>query len=211
MNNNEQEPTEPRSPLNDDEAGHLEALALPKNPHAQFEAAMKPHKDIQEQLKALALPKSQLDEIPASLKSLNDHQKHLAAFALPKSPYAGLEAAMKPHNDFREQLASLAITDPASMKSFNVPQERLKALRLAKHPISGDIKSNQPISSPQELGEIIRSRRTANGMNQQQLADLAGVGRRFLSELENGKQSLEFGKVLRVASAIGIDLIAKQK
>jgi y4mF family transcriptional regulator len=136
MIDNELESTEPRPLLKDNEAVHSEVFALPANLHAQFEAAMKPHGDIQEQL---------------------------------------------------------------------------KTLRLAKHPISGHVTSNQAISSPQELGKIIRSRRTANGMNQQQLADLAGVGRRFLSELENGKQSLEFGKVLKVASAIGIDLIAKQK
>jgi HTH-type transcriptional regulator/antitoxin HipB len=42
-------------------------------------------------------------------------------------------------------------------------------------------------------------------------ADLVGVGRRFISELENGKATLELGKVLQVASATGIDLLARRR
>ena len=67
------------------------------------------------------------------------------------------------------------------------------------------------ISTPSDLGKIIYDARKKQGFNQQQFADLAGVGRRFLSELENGKQSLEFGKVLIVAAAAGIDLVANKR
>ncbi|MBL8572803.1 MAG: hypothetical protein JNM13_03925 [Hyphomicrobiaceae bacterium] len=37
---------------------------------------------------------------------------------------------------------------------------------------------------------------------------LAGGGRRFPWELKNGKPTLEFDKVLMVAAAAGIDLVA---
>jgi y4mF family transcriptional regulator len=67
------------------------------------------------------------------------------------------------------------------------------------------------ITTPADLGKIIYDARKKQGFTQQQFADLAGVGRRFLSELENGKQSLEFGKVLVVAAAAGIDLVAKKR
>ena len=67
------------------------------------------------------------------------------------------------------------------------------------------------ISTPADLGFIIRQSREKKSLSQQQLADLAGVGRRFLSELENGKQSLEFGKVIQVSNSLGIDLFAKHR
>lgn len=57
-----------------------------------------------------------------------------------------------------------------------------------------------------EIGKRIRAARKAMGMTQQRFADLAGVGRRFLIELEQGKPSLEIGRVLAVCHAAGIKL-----
>jgi DNA-binding XRE family transcriptional regulator len=45
------------------------------------------------------------------------------------------------------------------------------------------------------------------GMTQQRFADVAGVGRRFLVELEKGKPSLEIGRVLSVCQAAGLKLV----
>jgi y4mF family transcriptional regulator len=67
------------------------------------------------------------------------------------------------------------------------------------------------ISTTADLGRLVRTARERMGLNQQQLADLAGVGRRFLSELENGKSTSEFGLVLRVCQAAGIDVVAKSR
>ena len=67
------------------------------------------------------------------------------------------------------------------------------------------------VSSTAQLGELVRAARERLDLNQQQLADLAGVGRRFLSELENGKPTSEFGLVLRVCRAVGIDVIARSR
>ncbi|MGZ8297812.1 MAG: helix-turn-helix transcriptional regulator [Allosphingosinicella sp.] len=64
------------------------------------------------------------------------------------------------------------------------------------------------LSRAADLGSIIRSARKALALNQQEFADLAGVGRRFVSELESGKPSLEFDKVLRCCAAAGIDILA---
>lgn len=60
-----------------------------------------------------------------------------------------------------------------------------------------------------DLGRMVRRLREGRKLSQQEFADLAGVGRRFLSELENGKPTLEFGKVLQVAQAAGISLFAR--
>jgi y4mF family transcriptional regulator len=72
-------------------------------------------------------------------------------------------------------------------------------------------KTSSKITSTDDLGKIVKAARMDATLNQQQLADIAGVGRRFISELENGKQSLELGKVLNVASVLGIDLIASSR
>jgi y4mF family transcriptional regulator len=69
----------------------------------------------------------------------------------------------------------------------------------------------EPVTSVADLAPLIRKARKAMKMNQQAFADAAGVGRRFLSELENGKPSLEFDKVLACALAAGIDIIAKPR
>ncbi|WP_074797913.1 helix-turn-helix transcriptional regulator [Devosia psychrophila] len=55
----------------------------------------------------------------------------------------------------------------------------------------------------------VANARKGRGYSQQEFADLAGVGRRFLSELENGKPTAEIGKVLQVLTALGIDMQLK--
>ena len=54
-----------------------------------------------------------------------------------------------------------------------------------------------------EPGRIIRAERRAQGLRQDQLAGAAGVGVRFLSELECGKTTARVGKVLAVLAALG--------
>lgn len=54
------------------------------------------------------------------------------------------------------------------------------------------------------FGRLIRSRRKALNMTQDQLALATGVGRRFLIELEAGKTTCQLGLSLVVAEALGI-------
>ena len=57
-----------------------------------------------------------------------------------------------------------------------------------------------------DIGRRVRDARKAMKMTQQRFADLAGVGRRFLIELERGKSTLEIGRVLAVCHAAGLRL-----
>ena len=57
--------------------------------------------------------------------------------------------------------------------------------------------------SPAELGTIVRRARREQGLRQAQLAAAAGVGLRFLIELEAGKPTAQIGKVLAVLAALG--------
>ena len=54
------------------------------------------------------------------------------------------------------------------------------------------------------FGLLIRSRRKAMKMRQDQLALATGVGRRFLIDLEAGKSSCQLGLSLLVAEAVGL-------
>src|SRR5260370_39989202 len=54
------------------------------------------------------------------------------------------------------------------------------------------------------FGSLIRSRRKALNMRQDQLALATGVGRRFLIDLEAGKPSCQLGRSLLVANALGL-------
>jgi y4mF family transcriptional regulator len=54
-----------------------------------------------------------------------------------------------------------------------------------------------------EIGEFVRTRRKAGNLTQRELGELAGVGTRFVSELERGKESLRLNVVNRVLAVFG--------
>lgn len=54
------------------------------------------------------------------------------------------------------------------------------------------------------FGALVRERREALKMRQDDLALATGVGRRFILELEAGKQSCQLGRSLVVAAAVGL-------
>ena len=57
--------------------------------------------------------------------------------------------------------------------------------------------------TPAEIGEIVRSTRKAAGLRQDELAGAAGVGLRFIVDLEAGKPTAQIGKALQVLQALG--------
>ena len=60
--------------------------------------------------------------------------------------------------------------------------------------------------TPEQIGRIVRETRRAQGLRQDQLAGAAGVGVRFLVELEGGKSTAQIGKALAVLAALGCNL-----
>lgn len=62
------------------------------------------------------------------------------------------------------------------------------------------------VDTPASLGALIRSRRKASGLGLIDAAGLAGVGVRFLSELERGKATASLGKTLLVLQRLGVEL-----
>jgi len=56
------------------------------------------------------------------------------------------------------------------------------------------------------VGEFVRQRRRAAGLTQYELGDLAGAGKRFVVELENGKPTLRMDKVNQALAVFGRQL-----
>jgi len=63
-----------------------------------------------------------------------------------------------------------------------------------------------PRLNPAAVGEIVRSTRKACRMRQDELAGAAGVGLRFIVELEAGKPTVQLGKTLQVLSVLGCSI-----
>lgn len=57
--------------------------------------------------------------------------------------------------------------------------------------------------TPGEIGAIVRAARKSQGLRQDELAGSAGVGLRFIVDLEAGKPTAQIGKTLQVLSALG--------
>ncbi|SFR60270.1 helix-turn-helix transcriptional regulator [Thiomicrospira sp. ALE5] len=62
-----------------------------------------------------------------------------------------------------------------------------------------------------QLGNRVRDKRRKDGLTQQDLAAVAGVGVRFVSELENGKPTVQLNAVLAVLAALGLQLVVVEK
>ncbi len=54
-----------------------------------------------------------------------------------------------------------------------------------------------------EIGAFVRERRRAAKLTQQELAEIAGVGTRFVSELERGKATVRLAEVDSVLRIFG--------
>ena len=63
------------------------------------------------------------------------------------------------------------------------------------------------IASPQTLGSALRAARKRMGLTQPELALAAGVGVRFIVDLEGGKPTVRLEQVLRVVDAVGGSLV----
>jgi HTH-type transcriptional regulator / antitoxin HipB len=59
------------------------------------------------------------------------------------------------------------------------------------------------IQSPKNLGQLLRDARHKLGLTQAQLSLAAGVGVRFVVDLEAGKPTVRLASVMQVVSALG--------
>jgi y4mF family transcriptional regulator len=130
----------------------------------------------------------------------------LESYRLKPAMASGINKLLSPtHTSITESFAKNSLESyrlkPDIAASQNRSKESPPALQIER----------VSITIPTQLGLIIKSSRIAKNLTQQQLADLSGVGRRFIIECEAGKPRLEFAKVLQVAAAAGIDIFATKR
>ncbi|MBR2765182.1 MAG: helix-turn-helix transcriptional regulator [Blautia sp.] len=63
------------------------------------------------------------------------------------------------------------------------------------------------ITDPGSFGAAIRKRRKELHYTQAFIADFTGFSVSFISDLENGKKTVELGKAIHLANTLGMDLL----
>jgi y4mF family transcriptional regulator len=63
---------------------------------------------------------------------------------------------------------------------------------------------NGNISNPGQLGTLIRQVRKGQGITQEDLSSIVGVGPRLIGEIERGKPTAEIGKVFQLLAGLGL-------
>lgn len=81
----------------------------------------------------------------------------------------------------------------------NDPERECQGAALSEH----------PIGSTEELGAALRRSRKALGLTQAELALAAGVGLRFVGEVEAGKPSAQLGRVMQLIEVLGGSLVLR--
>lgn len=74
-------------------------------------------------------------------------------------------------------------------------------------------KLSQPVAikSTRDLGNLVREFRVAQKLTQVDILGLANTGNRFIVELENGKPTVQFQKVLDVLDTLGLEMVIQKK
>lgn len=67
------------------------------------------------------------------------------------------------------------------------------------------------IHDVKSFGQMIKMRRKKLGYTQQYVCRMSGISASFISDLENGKETIELGKAIYLANLLGIDLELKER
>ena len=62
------------------------------------------------------------------------------------------------------------------------------------------------IINSKSFGEAIKNKRKKSGYTQKYISEFMGMSISFLSDLENGKKTVELEKALAVANLLGLDV-----
>lgn len=58
----------------------------------------------------------------------------------------------------------------------------------------------------EEIGRLVHNERRRQGITQLQLAGMAGTGIRLISDIENGKATIQTQKLLKVLHTLGLGI-----
>ena len=134
--------------------------------------------------------------------------KTLRAYQGAIEGYRSLAARALPRSSSIRQAGGNIVGDDSRSGQFLTQKKPAASAPPTSTP---DVPAPRAIDSAADLGPIVRKARKRMKLSQDEFASYAGVGRRFLSELEGGKSSVEFDKVLTCARAAGIDICARPR
>jgi y4mF family transcriptional regulator len=96
-------------------------------------------------------------------------------------------------------------TAPSAPTWIPIPEREIFVDSLQKSMLlsrSGNFMPRRTLT-PAQIGDSVRNARKAAGLRQDELAGAAGVGVRFIVDLEAGKPTAQIGKTLLVLAALG--------
>lgn len=67
------------------------------------------------------------------------------------------------------------------------------------------------ITECNDLGRVIKNKRKELGYTQSYISEFTGLSISFISDVENGKKTVEFGKVLLLVNMLGLDICVKSR
>lgn len=59
------------------------------------------------------------------------------------------------------------------------------------------------------FGMVVKERRKQLGYTQAYISEVTGISTSFISDLENGKKTVELGKAIFIANLLGLDIEMK--
>lgn len=81
---------------------------------------------------------------------------------------------------------------------------------MPSFPISREqaLSAGSRVASPRDMGALLRGRRKELGYTQEFVADMLGFSPRLIGEIERGRGTVAFERMLAYAKGLGIDLAA---
>ena len=67
------------------------------------------------------------------------------------------------------------------------------------------------INNAKAFGEMIKLKRKKLGYTQKYICEISGISASYISDLENGKSTIELGKAIYLANLLGIDVELKER
>ena len=69
----------------------------------------------------------------------------------------------------------------------------------------------QLVTTPAQLGEILRGRRKARGIPQRELAQKLGVSQNRLSALESNPERMTLDRLIAAANLLGLEIVVRDR
>ena len=95
----------------------------------------------------------------------------------------------------------------------NIPDKEKNSKKKKKISLNEiNVFDENEVTNCEDIGNIFRIDRKQRNMTQESIAGLTNVGKRFISELENGKSTMQIDKVFKTLTKNGFKItISKRK